>query len=111
MGPTVLFDAKRHLLGQCHSLSQHFQNLVLIDEHQKISVMNVGVHEIDDSYHHISFYPIQEGVLSLSGFLYPLDKRRIHIEEIYTTSNSLTEKKGIVRVDEGSFLCVQSNWR
>ena len=57
------------------------------------------------------FYPIQEGVLSLSGFLYPLDKRRIHIEEIYTTSNSLTEKKGIVRVDEGSFLCVQSNWR
>lgn len=55
--------------------------------------MNVGIHEIDDSYHHISFYPIQEGVLSLSGFLYPLDKRRIHIEEIYTTSNSLTEKK------------------
>ena len=41
----------------------------------------------------------------------PLDKRRIHIEEIYTTSNSLTGKKGIVRVDEGSFLCVQSNWR
>ncbi len=65
--------------------------------------MNVGVHEIDDSYHHISFYPIQEGVLSLSGFLYPLYKRRIHIEEIYTTSNSLTGKKGIVRVDEGSF--------
>lgn len=36
--------------------------------------MNVGIHEIDDSYHHISFYPIQEGVLSLEGFLYPLQK-------------------------------------
>ena len=100
-----------HTIANIRLAMYRFQNVVLIDEHQKISVMNVGVHEIDDSYHHISFYPIQEGVLSLSGFLYPLDKRRIHIEEIYTTSNSLTEKKGIVRVDEGSFLCVQSNWR
>ena len=88
-----------------------FNNLVLIDEHQKISVMNVGEYEIDRSYRHISFYPIYEGVLSLSGFLYPLQSRRIHIEEIYTTSNSLVEDKGIVRVEEGRFLCVQSNWR
>ena len=33
------------------------------------------------------------------------------MEEIYTTSNSLVEDKGIIRVDEGSFLCVQTNWR
>ena len=89
-----------HTIANIRLAMYRFQNVVLIDEHQKISVMNVGIHEIDDSYHHISFYPIQEGVLSLSGFLYPLDKRRIHIEEIYTTSNSLTEKKGIVRVDD-----------
>ena len=73
--------------------------------------MNVGEYEIDNVYRHISFYPIYEGVLSLSGFLYPLQSRRIHIEEIYTTSNSLVKDKGIVRVEEGRFLCVQSNWR
>ncbi len=100
-----------HTIANIRLAMYRFNNLVLIDDHQKISVMNVGVHEIDNSYRHISFYPIKEGVLSLSGFLYPLDSRRIHMEEIYTTSNSLVEDKGIIRVDEGSFLCVQTNWR
>ena len=100
-----------HTIANIRLAMYRFNNLVLIDDHQKISVMNVGVHEIDNSYRHISFYPIKEGVLSLSGFLYPLDSRRIHMEEIYTTSNSLVEDKGIIRVDEGNFLCVQTNWR
>lgn len=100
-----------HTIANIRLAMYRFNNLVLIDEHQKISVMNVGEYEIDNTYRHISFYPILEGVLSLSGFLYPLRSRRIHIEEIYTTSNSLVEDKGIVRIEEGRFLCVQSNWR
>ena len=100
-----------HTIANIRLAMYRFNNLVLIDEHQKISVMNVGEYEIDNTYRHISFYPIFEGVLSLSGFLYPLQSRRIHIEEIYTTSNSLVEDKGIVRIEEGRFLCVQSNWR
>ena len=58
-----------------------FNHLVLMDDHQKISVMNVGEYEIDNTYRHISFYPILEGVLSLSGFLYPLQSRRIHMKK------------------------------
>ena len=92
-----------HTIANIRLAMYRFNNLVLMDEHQKISVMNVGEYEIDN--------PILEGVLSLSGFLYPLQSRRIHIEEIYTTSNSLVEDKGIVRIEEGRFLCVQSNWR
>ena len=100
-----------HTIANIRLAMYRFNNLVLMDEHQKISVMNVGEYEIDNTYRHISFYPILEGVLSLSGFLYPLQSRRIHIEEIYTTSNSLVEDKGIVRIEDGRFLCVQSNWR
>lgn len=100
-----------HTIANIRLAMYRFPNLVLIDEHQKISVMGKGIHEIDDTYHHVSFYPIEEGVLSLEGFLYPLQSRRIYIQDIYTTSNSLLGKKGIIRVEEGKFLCVQSNWR
>ena len=46
-------------------------------------------------------------VIVLGLIYYFLTKKSNQTEQ----SNSLTEKKGIVRVDEGSFLCVQSNWR
>lgn len=99
-----------HTIANIRLAMYQYPNLVLIDEKQKISVFEKGIHEIDNTYHHISFYPIKEGVLTLQGFLYPLDKRRIYMKDIYTTSNSLVEKKGKIIVDEGAFLCIQSNW-
>ena len=39
-----------HTIANIRLAMYRFNNLVLIDDHQKISVMNVGVHEIDSRY-------------------------------------------------------------
>lgn len=100
-----------HTIANIRLAMYQYPNLVLMDEHQKLTILQKGKYCLKNEYSHISFYPIVEGTLTLQGFLYPLESRRIHMEEIYTTSNSLVEKEGTVIVEEGSFLCVQSNWR
>lgn len=100
-----------HTIANIRLAMYRYPQLVLMDEKQKISVFLKGEHEIDSTYKHISFFSIEEGVISLEGFLYPLKKRRIYMQDIYTTSNSLVKDKGMVIVEEGRFLCVQSNWR
>lgn len=100
-----------HTIANIRLIMYQYDNVVLMDEKQAIRVLNKGQHRIENHYKHISFYAIEESILSLNGFLYPLKEQKIYISDIYTTSNSLVENIGEVIVHSGRILCVQSNWR
>ena len=100
-----------HTIANIRLIMYQYNNVILMDEMQCIRVLKNGTHWINNDYKHISFYAIEESVISLYGFLYPLKKTKISVPDIYTTSNSLEKDQGEVVVHSGSVLCVQSNWR
>ncbi len=100
-----------HTIANIRLIMYRYNNVTLMDEMQCIRVLKSGTHCVNNEYKHISFYAIEESVISLDGFLYPLKKTRISVSDIYTTSNSLEKNIGEVVVHSGSILCVQSNWR
>lgn len=98
-----------HTLANIRLLMYRYPDLILWEPDQQISYLPAGVHTLSSSYRHISFFAVQTAVISLSGFLYPLDAYTLEPWDIMTVSNSLSEKTGRVRVESGSVLCVQSN--
>ncbi len=100
-----------HTIANIRLIMYRYNNVTLMDEMQCIRVLKSGTHCVNNEYKHISFYAIEESVISLDGFLYSLKKTRISVSDIYTTSNSLENNIGEVVVHSGSILCVQSNWR
>ena len=48
-------------------------------------------------------------MITLEGFLYPLDSRAIDVADIYTLSNSIVAKEGIVTIASGAVLCVMTD--
>lgn len=98
-----------HTLLNIRLLSAKFPKLILQDELQRVSLLQVGKYVLDDSYKNISFLPMVQTEISLTGFLYPLNHRIVEITDTYTTSNSLVEKEGIVEIHKGEMLCLQTN--
>lgn len=100
-----------HTIANIRLIMYQYNHVTLMDEMQCIRVFNNGKHFINNEYKHISFYAIDESIISLDGFLYPLNQTKISVSDIFTTSNSLVENQGKVIVHSGRILCVQSNWR
>lgn len=100
-----------HTIANIRLIMYRFPNVILMDDKQMIRVFKEGNYVIDNTYQHISFYAIEKSKITLSGFLYNLNSTSISESDIYTTSNSLAEDEGLVKVEKGRILCVQSNWR
>lgn len=100
-----------HTIANIRLIMYRFPNVILMDDKQMIRVFKEGNYVIDNTYQHISFYAIEKSQITLSGFLYNLNSTFISESDIYTTSNSLVEDEGLVKVEKGRILCVQSNWR
>lgn len=98
-----------HTIANIRLLMYQYSNLICMDENQKIFVLEKGEHELHYDYTHVSFFAIDESVLSLSGFLYPLDKHSLHVSDIFCISNTIVSDVGIVSVHSGKVLCVQTN--
>lgn len=92
-------------------LLRKYPQMVLMDEFHYISCLREGIHLIENDYKHVSFFAPDGAVLSLCGFLWPLDHRQLNPDDIYAVSNSIIEDKGIVTVHQGRVLCIQSNYR
>lgn len=84
-------------------------SLILWDEGQIAFCLKSGVHALKNEYRNVSFFALEPTVLSLHGFLYPLEKRRIVPGDIYTISNSILDEEGTVIIESGSVLCIMTN--
>lgn len=83
--------------------------VVLWEKDQRVVRLDPGEYSFSDQFRHVSFFPIGEAEISLQGFDYPLDHRRLHPRDIYTLSNRVIDSPATVQVHAGSVLCVQTD--
>ncbi len=80
--------------------------VILMDEQNRLEAFAAGEYLFDSSYPYISFFS-ENALISLEGFRYPLERRRIVTEDIYTLSNEVMGEKGKLTVHEGVVLVIQ----
>lgn len=100
-----------HTIANLRCIVWQFPEVEIIDEKCRAFVLQAGRHVIETPYRHVSFFAFDDACISLEGFEYPLSHRCVNNREMYTVSNALKEKQGIVTVDYGRVLCVCTDWR
>ncbi len=98
-----------HTIANLRLMEYQDPSLILWDEGQIAFCLKSGVHALKNEYRNVSFFALEPTVLSLHGFLYPLEKRRIVPGDIYTISNSILDEEGTVIIESGSVLCIMTN--
>ena len=84
--------------------------IIFVDEKNRIEMMNKGSYEIAKSiYKYISIFAIDDSVVSLEGFKYPLKYRPLTAKDIYTLSNEIIGNIGKRTVHQGHIIVIQAN--
>lgn len=98
-----------HTLANIRLLMYRYPHLVLLDDHQKITLLSKGEHVIKKAYTHVSFFALEDTIITLEGFTYQLYKEPITVKDIFCVSNSIVHEEAKVTLDIGKVLCIQSN--
>lgn len=88
---------------------QYPERLIIKDERNLIMAYKPGTHVLKkDDYRYLSFFTQSEDVLTLRGFAYPLEKRKISYTDLYTVSNELSEEEGVMINEKNPVLLIRS---
>lgn len=98
-----------HTMINIQLLMHREEKLILMDENQKVSLLPKGKHFLEANYKHVSFFALEKTMISLHHFLYPLNRQIIDCEDLYLSSNHIVGSKGLVEIEYGRVLCIQSN--
>ena len=81
----------------------------MLDDYSLIKLFEPGEYEIrKDRYMFFSFFPMEESVVSLRGFAYPLETTALPRFDPFGISNQLLGEAGSLVVEKGSVLMVAS---
>lgn len=100
-----------HTIASIRLLMYRYENLILWEPSQKMYCLCQGKHTIQNQYKHISFFAIEDSIITLEGFLYPLHQYDLKPDDILTVSNSILNKQAQITIDRGKVLCIESNVR
>lgn len=90
-------------------LASKDSRITLMDSINRIKKYDAGVHRIvKGDYQYCSFIVIDEGMITLDRFKYPLVDRKIHVGDTYLTSNEIVGDEGTLTLDRASVLCIQT---
>lgn len=80
-----------------------------IDSFNKMYSLNKGSHTIDKlDYTYCSFFAVDDAVITLEGFKYPLNEYFISTKNLIGLSNEILDKDAVIHVLQGKVLCIQS---
>ena len=80
----------------------------LLDEQNHVFLIRKGIWDIEKKdYHYISFFAIDNAVVTLQGFSYDLNQYELDQKNVLCLSNEILNKKGTVTTT-GNLWCVQS---
>ncbi len=86
--------------------------IVLYDDQNTVRILEKGSHRIHSGrYKYVSFFAVNEAVLSLSGMKYPLQHRMLKEKDTIGLSNELIGNEGLAEVHSGRVMMIQSNDR
>lgn len=102
-----------HTLANVHLLrfaARQGVQACLADEHNRIRLVSGRLDVTNDGFTYLSLLPLTEIVtgITLTGFQYPLDNATIEIGQSIGISNKLTGREGIVRIESGLLLAIES---
>lgn len=90
------------------SLLVHKKGITLMNERNRIRLIEKGCTKQKKEYRYLSFIPLDECVLSLKNVAYPLDHCTVHLWDTFTTSNEILDEAEII-VHEGRLLMIECN--
>lgn len=83
--------------------------IIILDQNQKIFVLEKGRHMIENTHHYFSFFAVKPSKLSLIGFKYTVKNEEFSSKDFRTISNEIILNQGVVDIEYGKILCVQSD--
>lgn len=90
------------------SLLVNKKGITLMNERNRIRLIEKGSYKQKKEYHYLSFIPLDECVISLKKVAYPLDHCTVHLWDTFTTSNEILDEAEII-VHEGRLLMIECN--
>ena len=101
-----------HMMVNLALVMRYAGKLTIVDAQNRITARKEGTFHIEkDDYSYISFFTDSEACITLEGMRYPLHKRKIGMNDLYTLSNEITGDTGVLTVHEGRVMIIQSNDR
>lgn len=99
-----------HFLINVRLLEKYYPlNIKIIDEENEISYLEKGRFAIKKApYKYISFIVVKDSIVSLKGFKYPLETKKITRLDTYTTSNEIIDPEAIIKVDDGALILIKT---
>lgn len=80
-----------------------------VDHRNRMFSLRVGTHVIQkNQYVYCSFFAIDEVVVTLEGFKYPLHNYRLERKNLIGLSNEIVADEATVQVIQGQLLCIQT---
>lgn len=98
-----------HELANLHLLLYRDLPLTLMNEHNVMKVLLPGSYTIQKQYRYLSFFAIEESVISESGVAYPLYEKHLRPRDIFAVSNEISQQEAQIIVHEGKVLMIQSD--
>ncbi len=84
--------------------------LILMDDQNQIEIKDVGTHQlIRNKFQYISFFSLEEAMISLIGFKYPLDHYLLSSNDLFALSNEIMDEQASLIVQSGKVFMIQSN--
>ncbi|AMC93434.1 hypothetical protein AOC36_05400 [Erysipelothrix larvae] len=93
-----------HLLVNIELLKRDAR-IHFVSDSQEAYTLGVGRHTIAKDTKYVSFIAIEDSVISLDGFKYPLQKRSITPRDLYLTSNEVIHNDHVITIHKGR-VCV-----
>lgn len=98
-----------HEMVNLHLMLYRDYPLTLMDENNTVKVLSKGTYEVEKTHRYLSFLPLEESCITEEGVAYPLDKRKLSLQDIYTTSNEIVNEKARIIIHYGKVLMMQCN--
>ncbi len=85
--------------------------LIFLDEKNKVQLYRPGSYTFRKrkQWRYFSVLPLSQGLISLQGFKYPLDKEKISSRSHFLTSNELIDEKAVMILEDTSAIIIFSN--
>ncbi len=84
--------------------------MIFLDEKNRIELLTKGSYDIAKSvYKYFSIFAVDDSVVTLEGFKYPLKYQPLTPKDIYTLSNEIIGDMGKLTVHQGRIIVIQAN--
>lgn len=98
-----------HELANLYLMMYRDYPITIVNENNRMRVLKVGKYRIQKEYTYLSILPIESSCISECGVAYPLEKRTITCENIYTISNEIIDEFATITIHEGKIILIESN--